>query len=83
MNSVLIVSGATHNFISNNWVQELEIPISETTSCGIVMVTGKVVKGTEVFKGVVARLRKLKVAEDFVFHQIILWNYGNNDSALM
>lgn len=63
---VLIDCGATHNFISQRLVEELEFPLTSTTHYGIVMGNGVAVKGKGVCKTVVVDLSGLSITEDFL-----------------
>lgn len=54
---VLIDYGATHNFISQQIVDLLQLLVVETSNYGVIMGTGKAVKGKGVSKcGIKARL---------------------------
>lgn len=47
---VLIDSGATHNFISDDIVRLLELPLSASASYGVVLGTGESVRASECAK---------------------------------
>ncbi|TYK05776.1 ty3-gypsy retrotransposon protein [Cucumis melo var. makuwa] len=48
---IMIDCGATHNFISLKLVEELNIPIAETTNYGLIMGSEKAVQGRGMCKG--------------------------------
>ncbi|XP_038907170.1 uncharacterized protein LOC120092972 [Benincasa hispida] len=62
---VLIDSGATHNFIDDQLVSTLNLPCSPTSSCGIMLGTGKSVRTNGICKGVVLNLPNLTIINDF------------------
>ena len=49
---ILVDSGATHNFLSLELVQQLALPLTTTTSYGVMMGTGISVKGKGICRGV-------------------------------
>ena len=49
---ILVDSGATHNFLSLDLVQQLALPLTTTTSYGVMMGTGISVKGKGICRGV-------------------------------
>ena len=49
---ILVDSGATHNFLSLDLVQQLALPLTTTTSYGVMMGTGISVKGKDICRGV-------------------------------
>ena len=61
---MLIVWGATHNFISINLVQELDLPRVGTKGYEVLMGTDMIVKREGICKGVVISLQN--IIEDFV-----------------
>lgn len=63
---VLVDCGATHNFLSLELVNELELPITSTTNYGVVMGTGESVKGKGICKGVVLEIQNIQAVEDFL-----------------
>ncbi|KAI0523140.1 hypothetical protein KFK09_005530 [Dendrobium nobile] len=63
---VLIDSGATHNFISTQVVNQLGVKLVDTGCYGVMMGTGKVEKGQGICKGVVLTIQGIQVTEDFL-----------------
>ncbi|PKU62016.1 hypothetical protein MA16_Dca012125 [Dendrobium catenatum] len=63
---VLIDSGATHNFISNQIVELLGMELMDTGGYGVMMGTGKVEMGRGVCRGVVLKIQGIHVKEDFL-----------------
>lgn len=47
---VFIDCGATHNFISEKWVNALGLPIKETSNYGVILGSGMTIKGTCVWR---------------------------------
>ena len=68
---------ATHNFILLHLVEELNIPTAETTSYGIIMGSGKAVRGKGMCKGATVGLPVLTIVEDFLPLEL-----GNLDMVL-
>ena len=64
--TVLIDSGATHNFISTDLVRTLELLVDKTGDYGVIMGTGLSVKGEGVCRGIVISLQDIEVAEDYL-----------------
>ncbi|KAL5578650.1 hypothetical protein UlMin_011092 [Ulmus minor] len=63
---VLIDSGATHNFISLDLVNRMQIPIVKTGAYGVTMGTGAAVKGEGLCRGVTIHLQGLDIVEEFL-----------------
>lgn len=63
---VLIDCGATYNFITQQLVEELKLPLTETVNYGIIIGSGPPIKGKGVCKGVVVSLGDLTVVENFL-----------------
>lgn len=63
---VLIDSGATHNFISEEIVHQLEIPISNSASYGVVLGIGESVRAAGVCKGVVLTIDEVTIVQNFL-----------------
>ena len=63
---VLIDCGATHNFISSKVVQKLGLPVEATLGYGVLMGTGKAIKGEGICKGVVLTIQNIKIVEGFL-----------------
>lgn len=63
---ILIDSGATHNFISNEIVQRLEISLSHSASYGVVLGTGDSVRAAGVCKNVVLTMGDITIVQDFL-----------------
>lgn len=63
---VLLGSGASHNFISAEMVQQLGLPMSSTTNCGVIMGTRLTVKGEGICRREALKLPRLLVEEDFL-----------------
>lgn len=64
--TVLIDCGATHNFIALGLVQKLELPITMTTSYGVILGSGKSIWGKGICKGVTLEMQGLTVVEGFL-----------------
>ncbi|KAJ9680432.1 hypothetical protein PVL29_019684 [Vitis rotundifolia] len=62
---VLIDPGATHNFISQAVVKQLEIPLNETKGYGVLLGTIVPVKGKGMCRGVQLWLQRVKIVKDF------------------
>jgi hypothetical protein len=71
---VLVDSGASHNFISQSLVQELNLPRSLSA---VSMGTGDVVKSEGVWKGVRLQLQNIEIFDEFLPLQL-----GNSDVIL-
>ena len=63
---VFIDPGATHNFISQALVKQLEIQLDETEGYEVLLRTGVPVKGEGVCRGVQLLLQGVKIVEDFM-----------------
>lgn len=63
---VLNDSGASHNFISAELVQQLRFPLTFTKSYGVIMGTGLTVKGEGICRGITLKLPGLSIAKDFL-----------------
>ncbi|KAJ9705665.1 hypothetical protein PVL29_003637 [Vitis rotundifolia] len=63
---ILVDSGATHNFLSLELIQQLALPLTTTTSYGVMMGTGISVKGKGICRGVCISMQGLTVVEDFL-----------------
>lgn len=63
---VLIHSGASHNFIVENLVKELNLPRSPSWSYGIMLETGDLIQVMSICKGVVHTLSNLTIINDFL-----------------
>ncbi|XP_028552451.1 uncharacterized protein LOC114580126, partial [Dendrobium catenatum] len=63
---VLIDSGATHNFISNQIVKALGMELMDTGGYRVMMGTRKVELGRGVCRGVVLKIQGIRVQEDFL-----------------
>ncbi|RVW33015.1 Retrovirus-related Pol polyprotein from transposon 17.6, partial [Vitis vinifera] len=74
---ILVDSGATHNFLSLELVQQLALPLTTTTSYGVMMGTGISVKGKGICRGVCILMQGLTVVEDFLPLEL-----GNTDVIL-
>ena len=74
---ILVDSGATHNFLSLELVQQLALPLTTTTSYGVMMGTGISVKGKGICRGVCISMQGLTVVEDFLPLEL-----GNTDVIL-
>lgn len=74
---IMIVCGATHNFISLKFVDDLNLPMAETTNYGVIMGSGKAVQGRGMCKGITVGLLILTIVEDF-----LLLELGNLDMVL-
>ncbi|RVX15868.1 Retrovirus-related Pol polyprotein from transposon 297 [Vitis vinifera] len=74
---ILVDSGATHNFLSLELVQQLALPLTTTTSYGVMMGTRISVKGKGICRGVCISMQGLTVVEDFLPLEL-----GNTDVIL-
>ena len=74
---ILVDSGATHNFLSLELVQQLALPLTTTTSYEVMMGTGISVKGKGICRGVCISMQGLTVVEDFLPLEL-----GNTDVIL-
>lgn len=63
---VLIDCGATHNFISWRIVDDLQLPITKTTQYGLILGSGKVVRGKGVCKAIALNVAKMTIIENFL-----------------
>ncbi|PKU61643.1 RNA-directed DNA polymerase [Dendrobium catenatum] len=63
---VLIDSGATHNFISTQVVDQLGIKLVDTGCYGVMMGTGKIEKGQGICREVRLTIQGIQVREDFL-----------------
>ncbi|XP_062085564.1 uncharacterized protein LOC133791660 [Humulus lupulus] len=64
--TVLIDSGATHNFISSGVVRAANIPLTETTCYGILLGTGRKVRAEGICSQATLDLATLQVVTDFL-----------------
>lgn len=62
---VLIDCGATHNFIHRQLVEDLDIPMLNTTNYGIVIGDGTAMQRKGVYKEVIVELPQVTVLENF------------------
>lgn len=62
---VLIDNGALHNFIDEALMKSLNLPLSPTSSYGIMLGTRQSVWATGICKGVVLNLPSLTIVNDF------------------
>lgn len=63
---VLIDCVATHNFIHRHLVEELNIPVTNTTNYGIVIADGSTLQGKGVCKEVIIELPRVTMLENFL-----------------
>lgn len=63
---VMIDPGATHNFISLNIVEQLQVPVTNTGGFGVALGTEVTVQGEGECKAVKLQLQGLEVIEDFL-----------------
>lgn len=63
---VMVDYSATHNFIHQRIVDELELPLSETSHYEVVVENGVALKGKGICKAVVVVLPNLMIKEDFL-----------------
>lgn len=63
---VMIDPRATHNFISNQTVQKLTLPITPTKEFGVTLGTGEAVQGRGKCQSVVLYLQGITIIEDFL-----------------
>ncbi|PKU61962.1 hypothetical protein MA16_Dca028109 [Dendrobium catenatum] len=63
---VLIDSGAIHNFIFTQVVDQIGLKLVGTGCYGVMMGTGKVEKGQGICRGVVLTIQGIQVREDFL-----------------
>ncbi|XP_062073590.1 uncharacterized protein LOC133777856 [Humulus lupulus] len=64
--TVLIDSGATHNFVSKDLVNAVKLPVTETTAYGVLLGTGGRVRTEGLCKNVELDLGSLRVVTDFL-----------------
>ena len=62
---ILVDSGATHNFLSLDLVQQLALPLTTTTSYGVMMGIEISVKGKGICREVCILMQGLTIVEDF------------------
>lgn len=74
---VMVDPGATHNFISTDTVQHLQLPITPSKSFGVSLGTGTEVYGAGVCKAVPLFIQGVEVVEDYLPLQL-----GNSDLIL-
>lgn len=74
---VLIDCGVTHNFISNETVAKLKIPVDKTEKYVIAMGTGMEVNGQGVCRNVKLHIQELEICEEFLPLKL-----GNSDVIL-
>ena len=67
---VMIDCGGIHNFIHQRIVDELELPLSETSHYGVVVENGVALKGKGICKSIVVVLPSLKIMEDFLLLEL-------------
>ncbi|KDO38385.1 hypothetical protein CISIN_1g045527mg, partial [Citrus sinensis] len=63
---VLTDSGASHNFISNEVVLVLKLPITNTEPYGVILRTGSATKAQGICRGVGLILQGVEIVEDFL-----------------
>lgn len=63
---VLIDSGATHNFISEEIVKALNLSISPSSSHGVVLETKGSVRAAEICEGVLLTISDLTIIDNFL-----------------
>lgn len=63
---ILIDWRTSHNFISEEMVQQLGLPLSSTTGYGVIMETNFIVKGEGVCRNIKLQLQNVTVEEDFL-----------------
>lgn len=63
---VLVDSNTSHNFIDGKLVKECNLPLSTTSSYGIVLGTKKSVCDTGIFKGLVLFFTDVTIINDFL-----------------
>ncbi|XP_050942550.1 uncharacterized protein LOC127149991 [Cucumis melo] len=74
---IMVDCGATHNFISLKLVENLKLPMAETTNYGVIMGSGKAVQGRGMCKGITVGLPVISIVEDFLPLEL-----GNIDMVL-
>ena len=63
---VLIDCGATHNFISESLVEELQISTKSTTNYGVILGSGTAIKGKGVCEAIEMMIGEWRVIDDFL-----------------
>ena len=63
---VLIDCGATHNFIAKDIVRQLQLSLIPTTSYGVIMGTGDMVRIEGICKNLLLTLQDIEIIEDFL-----------------
>ncbi|KAL0545922.1 hypothetical protein IC582_015819 [Cucumis melo] len=74
---IMVDCGVTHNFISLKLVENLKLPMAETTNYGVIMGSGKAVQGRGICKGITVGLPVISIVEDFLPLEL-----GNIDMVL-
>lgn len=74
---IMVDPWATHNFISTDLVDKLQLPLTHTKAFAVSLGTGEAVQGREECKGVVIEVQGITVMEDFLPLQL-----GNSDLIL-
>lgn len=64
--TVMIDSGATHNFISDKVIRRLGLSTVKTHSYGVVTGTGMMVQGVGICRGVKLQIQDVTVVTDFL-----------------
>ena len=63
---VLIDCGATHNFIAENLVTSLSLPLKETSNNGVILGSGAAVKGKGIYGQVEDKIGEWTVVDNFL-----------------
>ena len=63
---VLVDCGATHNFISEKLVKELQLNTKETSNYGVILGSGTAVKGKGIYEAVELMLGDWKIVDEFL-----------------
>ena len=67
---VLIDCGATHNFISESLVEELQISTKSTTNYGVILGSGTAIKGKGVCEAIEMMIGEWRVIDDFLLLEL-------------
>lgn len=63
---VLIDYGNTHNFIAQRLVDDLKLPITVTKNYGVILGSGRAVKGKGICKAVAIKVADITIVENFL-----------------
>lgn len=67
---VLIDSGATNNFISEQVVRAIGLPVAESRWFGVSVGNGKIILGQEKFSRVMLAIQGVEIVEEFLLFEL-------------